>query len=197
MTESWTNGKYPGFYSNVVPRLFPVNLAPRWAGTSICNSEFEIEGCAFADRLFDGWFGVRLGRTPPASQSEDLCRTNRRLSDKGTPRSRQATGTAPAFAEDNSSPEKASPKRKITGGFSAAILRGCSGIKKRGCRPCKAIILFGNLLLWCSCTPGFNITEIAEAAGFVSPSHFTRMLKTRGAHPSNWRKTQGGENSIW
>ena len=35
-------------------------------------------------------------------------------------------------------PEKASPKRKITGGFSAAILRGSSGIKKRGCRPCKA-----------------------------------------------------------
>ena len=45
--------------------------------------------------------------------------------------------------------------------------------------------------------PELNITEIAEAAGFVSPSHFTRMFKTRGAHPSNWRKTQGGENSIW
>ena len=39
---------------------------------------------------------------------------------------------------DNSFSEKASPKRKITGGFSAAILRGSSGIKKRDCRPCKA-----------------------------------------------------------
>ncbi len=45
--------------------------------------------------------------------------------------------------------------------------------------------------------PGLNITEIAEAAGFVSPSHFTRMFKTReGVSPSSWRKTQGGESSI-
>ena len=45
--------------------------------------------------------------------------------------------------------------------------------------------------------PGQNISEIAEAAGFVSPSHFTRMFKAReGVSPSNWRKTQGGERSI-
>lgn len=45
--------------------------------------------------------------------------------------------------------------------------------------------------------PELNITEIAEAAGFVSPSHFTRMFKAReGASPSNWRKTQGGKSSI-
>ena len=73
-----------------------------------------------------------------ASQSERFCRTNRRLSDKNTARSRQATGTVPALAEGNSSPEKAASERKISGGFSAAILRGSSGIKKRGCRPCKA-----------------------------------------------------------
>ena len=91
------------------------------------------------DGPFDRKFGVRLGRTPSASQSEDLCPTVESLSDKGTPRSRQATGTVPAFAEDNSSPEKASPKRKIAGGFSAAILRGSSGIKKRCWRPCKAL----------------------------------------------------------
>ena len=45
--------------------------------------------------------------------------------------------------------------------------------------------------------PGLNIAEIAETAGFVSPSHFTRMFKAReGVPPSNWRKTQGGESSM-
>ena len=45
--------------------------------------------------------------------------------------------------------------------------------------------------------PGQNISEIAEAAGFVSPSHFTRMFKAReGVSPSNWRKKQSGESSI-
>ena len=46
---------------------------------------------------------------------------------------------------------------------------------------------------------GFTITEIAEAAGFISPSHFTRIFKAREreSFPSSWRKTQGGENSIW
>ncbi len=44
--------------------------------------------------------------------------------------------------------------------------------------------------------PGQNISEIAEAAGFVSPSHFTRIFKAReGVSPSNWRKTQGGERA--
>ncbi|WP_300722670.1 AraC family transcriptional regulator [uncultured Alistipes sp.] len=44
---------------------------------------------------------------------------------------------------------------------------------------------------------GFTITEIAEAAGFVSPSHFTRIFKAReGVSPSNRRKTQGGESSL-
>lgn len=44
---------------------------------------------------------------------------------------------------------------------------------------------------------GFTITEIAEAAGFVSPSLFTRIFKAReGVSPSNWRKTQGGESSL-
>ena len=38
--------------------------------------------------------------------------------------------------------------------------------------------------------PELNITEIAEAAGFVSPSHFTRMFKTRGGltHPTGARR---------
>ena len=45
--------------------------------------------------------------------------------------------------------------------------------------------------------PRQNISEIAEAAGFVSPSHFTRIFKAReGVSPSNWRKTQGGESSL-
>lgn len=45
--------------------------------------------------------------------------------------------------------------------------------------------------------PGLNITEIAEAAGFVSPSHFTRMFKAReGVSPSIWRKLQSEESSI-
>ena len=45
--------------------------------------------------------------------------------------------------------------------------------------------------------PGQNVSEIAEAAGFVSPSHFTRIFKAReGVSPSNWRKTQGGESSL-
>ena len=39
----------------------------------------------------------------------------------------------------------------------------------------------------------FTTTEITEAAGFVSPSHFTRMFKARKGPPSSWRKTQGGE----
>ncbi len=45
--------------------------------------------------------------------------------------------------------------------------------------------------------PELNITEIAEAAGFVSPSHFTRMFKTReGVFPSNWRKLQGEDGPV-
>ena len=45
--------------------------------------------------------------------------------------------------------------------------------------------------------PGQNISEIAETAGFISPSHFTRMFKARkGISPSSWRKTQGGESSL-
>ena len=45
--------------------------------------------------------------------------------------------------------------------------------------------------------PELNITEIAEAAGFVSPSHFTRMFKTReGVSPSNWRKLQGEDGPV-
>ena len=41
---------------------------------------------------------------------------------------------------------------------------------------------------------GFTTTQIAEAAGFVSPSHFTRMFKTRGGSPiqlaqdAGWRE---------
>ena len=77
------------------------------------------------DGPFDRKFGVRLGRTPSASQSEDLGPTVESLSDKGTPRSRQATGRV--------------PKRKITDGLSTEILRGSSGIKKRCWRPCKAL----------------------------------------------------------
>ena len=44
--------------------------------------------------------------------------------------------------------------------------------------------------------PGQNSTEIAEAAGFISPSHFTRIFKARKGPPSSWRKTQGGESSL-
>ncbi|WP_420534950.1 AraC family transcriptional regulator [Alistipes megaguti] len=31
--------------------------------------------------------------------------------------------------------------------------------------------------------PGFNSTEIAEAAGFISPSHFTRIFKAAKGPP--------------
>lgn len=45
--------------------------------------------------------------------------------------------------------------------------------------------------------PGQNISEIAEAADFISPSHFTRIFKAReGISPSNWRKTQSGDTSV-
>lgn len=45
--------------------------------------------------------------------------------------------------------------------------------------------------------PELNITEIAEAAGFVSPSHFTRMFKAReGVSPSSWRKLQGEDGPV-
>ena len=99
--------------------------------------------CRTSDPLFRGCHqsgslsGVTRERHP-ASQSEHLCMPKNFSAYKGTARSRQATGTVPAFAEGNSSLEKASPKQKIMGRFSAAILRGSSGIKKRGCRPCEA-----------------------------------------------------------
>ena len=80
---------------------------------------------------------ARLGSVPPRRASY-FCRTNRRLSDKNTARSRQATGTVPASKKSVSALERASSKLKISGGFSAAILRGSSGIKKCGCRPCEA-----------------------------------------------------------
>lgn len=45
--------------------------------------------------------------------------------------------------------------------------------------------------------PGQNISEIAETAGFISPSHFTRIFKAReGVSPSNWRRMQGGDRSV-
>ena len=45
--------------------------------------------------------------------------------------------------------------------------------------------------------PGQNIARIAEAAGFVSPSHFTRIFKAReGVSPTNWRKAQSGNTSV-
>lgn len=45
--------------------------------------------------------------------------------------------------------------------------------------------------------PELNITEIAEAAGFLSPSHFTRIFKVReDVSPSNWRRMQGGDRSV-
>ena len=45
--------------------------------------------------------------------------------------------------------------------------------------------------------PGQNISKIAEAAGFISPSHFTRIFKAReGVSPSNWRRTQHGNRPI-
>ena len=99
--------------------------------------------CRASDPLFRGCHqsgslsGVTRERHP-ASQSEHLCMPKNFSAYKGTARSRQATGTVPAFAEGNSSLEKASPKQKIMGRFSAAILRGYSGIKKCDCRPYKA-----------------------------------------------------------
>lgn len=45
--------------------------------------------------------------------------------------------------------------------------------------------------------PGQNIAEIAEIAGFVSPSHFARMFKDReGVSPSRWRRSQSGKTSV-
>ena len=84
--------------------------------------------CRASDPLFRGCHqsgslsGVTRERHP-ASQSEHLCMPKNFSAYKGTARSRQATGTVSASVEDNSSPEKAAPERKISGGFSAAILR--------------------------------------------------------------------------
>lgn len=45
--------------------------------------------------------------------------------------------------------------------------------------------------------PGQNISGIAEAAGFISPSHFTRIFKAReGVSPSSWRRSQPGNDPI-
>lgn len=45
--------------------------------------------------------------------------------------------------------------------------------------------------------PAQNISEIAEAAGFISPSHFTRIFKAReGVSPSSWRKVQSRDRSV-
>ncbi len=80
---------------------------------------------------------ARLGSVPPRRASVFVCRNHfRHTKTQLAPvrrrvQFRHSQRTIPL-------PEKASPKRKITGGFSAAILRGSSGIKKRGCRPCKA-----------------------------------------------------------
>lgn len=44
---------------------------------------------------------------------------------------------------------------------------------------------------------GFTITDIVEDAGFISPSHFTRIFKAwEGVSPSNWRRMQGGYRSV-
>ena len=45
--------------------------------------------------------------------------------------------------------------------------------------------------------PRLNIAEIAETAGFISPSHFARMFKEReGISPSRWRKRPSGESPV-
>lgn len=43
---------------------------------------------------------------------------------------------------------------------------------------------------------GFTTTEIAEAAGFVSPSHFTRMFKARKGTPSLQLAQDAGRREL-